>query len=99
MDRFNTSVFVLSTHSVASGIPLEVLLTSGEREETILNGLELLKSILPNDVFFGNGPETGPNVVLIDDSTAERGAITKCWPKTCVLLCTFHFLQWKWIWL
>ena len=51
MDRFNTSVFVLSTHSVASGIPLGVLLTSDEREETILNGLELLKSILPNDAF------------------------------------------------
>ena len=40
MDRFNTSVFILSTHSVSSGIPLGVILTSDETEKTILCGLE-----------------------------------------------------------
>lgn len=36
---------------------------------------------------------------MIDDSSAERGAITKCWPQVRVLLCTFHFLQQQWTWL
>ena len=99
MDRFNTSVFVLSTHSVASGIPLGVLLTSDEREETIQTGLQMLKSIFPASAFYGKGSEAGPDVIMIDDSSAERGAITKCWPKACVLLCTFHFLQRQWTWL
>ena len=99
MDRFNTSIFLLSTHSAASGIPLGVILTSDEREETIQAGLQLLKSILPSGVFYGKGPDLGPDVVMIDDSSAERGAITKCWPQVRVLLCTFHFLQRQWTWL
>ena len=93
MDRFNTSVFILSTHSVSSHIPLGVILTSDETEKTILCGLELLQSVLPKNAFFGKGPASGTDAVMIDDSSAERGAISKCWPQACVLLCTFHFLQ------
>lgn len=99
MDRFNTSVFILSTHSVSSGIPLGVILTSDEREQTVLTGLELLKSVIPNNAFFGRGADNGPDVVMIDDSSAERGALSKCWPSACILLCTFHFLQRQWTWL
>ena len=76
-------------------------MTSDEREETIHTGLEMLKSILPSSAFYGKGSEAGPEVVMIDDGTAERGAITKCWPKAYVLLCTFHFFffkqQWTWL--
>ena len=72
MDRFNTSVFVSSTHSVAFGIPLGVLLSSGEREETIQTGLQMLKSIFPAGAFYGKGSEAGPDVVMIDDNSAER---------------------------
>ena len=96
MDRFNTSVFVLSTHSVASGIPLGVILTSDKREETILTGLQMLKLILPDHAFYGKGPQAGPDIVMIDDSSAKRGAINKCWPNACILLCTFHFLRRQW---
>ena len=95
MDRFNTSVFIRVVYSVASAIPLRVLLTSDEREETIQTGLQMLKLILPAGAFYGKGSEAGPDVVMIDDNSAERGAITKCWPKACVL-CTFHFPQRQW---
>lgn len=97
MDRFNTLVFVLSTHSVASVIPLGVILTSDETEETILTGLQMLK--LPNHAFNRKGPQVGPDVVMIDNSSAERGTINQCWPNACILLCTFHFLQRQWTWL
>ena len=74
-----------------------MLLTSDEREETIQTGLQMLKSIFPAGAFYGKVLETGPDVVMIDDN-AERGAITKCWPKARVLVCTFHFLrQWTWL--
>ena len=76
-----------------------MILTSDEREETIQAGLQLLKSVLPSGAFYGKGPDIGPDVVMIDDSSAERGAITKCWPQVRVLLCTFHFLQRQWTWL
>ena len=71
MDQFNTSVFILSTHSVSSGIQLGVILTLDEIEKTILCGLELLQSVIPKNAFFGKGPASGPDAVMIDDSTAE----------------------------
>ena len=92
-DSISSMEFLLSTHSAASGIPLGVILTSDEREETIQAGLQLLKSILPSGAFYGKGPDLGPDVVMIDDSSAE------CWPQVRVLLCTFHFLQRRWTWL
>ncbi len=67
MDRFNASIFIMSTHS-SSGIPLGVILTSDEREETIYNGLELLKSVMQENEFFGRSSRAGPQVFMIDDS-------------------------------
>ncbi len=93
MDRFNTSIFIMSTHSSSSGIPLGVILTSDEREETIYNGLELLKSVMPENAFFGRSSRAGPQIFMTDDSIAERAALHKCWPHAVIFLCTFHFLQ------
>lgn len=81
---------MLSTHSVSSGIPLGIFLTSDEREQIILSGLDLLKSVIPKNAFFGKGSDVGPDVVMIDDSSAERGALSKFWPRAHILLCTFH---------
>jgi hypothetical protein len=99
LDRFNTSVFILSTTSTASGIPLAVILTSDEQEETIHKAFEMVKEVLPSDAFFGNGPHTGPRIFMIDDSSAERSTLGKTWPSAEILLCTFHFLQRRWTWL
>ena len=74
LDRFNTSIFMLSTASTASGIPLVIELTSDEREQTIYNASEMLKEVLPSWAFFGNGPQTGPQIF---DSSSERSAIEK----------------------
>ena len=55
-------------------------------------------SLLPW-TFFGDGPNTGPEVFMIDDSSFDRTVIDKAWPSAVVLLCTFHFLQRRWTWL
>ena len=99
LDRVNTFIFILSTASTASGIPLAIILTSDERENTIQRTFEMVKEILPPWAFFGNGPNTVPEVFLIDDSSSEQTAINKAWPSAVVLLCTFHFLQRRWTWL
>ena len=95
-DLQNNSIFLLSTAMPAGAVPLGVIVTSDERQETIATGLKNLSSILPNNAFFGEGPQLGPSLVMIDDSSAERIAITSVWNYTTTLLCTFHFLQRRW---
>lgn len=99
LDRFNTSLFAMSTCSSIGGLPLGVFIVSDEEQETIGQGLELLKRVLPVDCFFGNGPARGPSIVMTDDSSAERNALRVAWPDSKLFLCTFHFLQRHWTWL
>ena len=99
LDRFNTSLFILSTSHPTGGMPLAVMITSDEQEETLLHGLSMLKGVLPKEAFHGRGVQQGPMVVMTDDSLAERNALHSVWPATRRLLCVFHFLQAKWTWL
>nr|XP_054753693.1 uncharacterized protein LOC129259425 [Lytechinus pictus] len=99
VDRHGSRIFLLLTHSSSGGLPLGVIITSNEQERTITEGLNLLKTILPVDAFGGNGDE-GPAVFITDDCSSERKAIHAVFPKSTLLLCTFHLLQavWRWLW-
>ena len=99
MDRFNTSLFMLSTTHACSGIPLAVVMVSDESEPTVIQAIKMVKKVLPSDAFYGNGASTGPQIIMIDDNTVEQAALSKCWPCAKILLCTFHFLQRRWTWL
>ena len=55
LDRFNTSLFVISTANAIGGLPLGVIITSDEEQETISQGLGLLKKLFPLIVFMGMG--------------------------------------------
>lgn len=98
-DRQNTSIFLLSTVMSAGAVPLGVIVTSDEQEETITREMEHLMTILPEKAFFGEGSQLGPSNVLIDDSATECNAITSVWQSATPLLRTFHFLQRRWTWL
>ena len=98
-DRQNSSIFLLSTVMPAGAVPLGIVVTSDEQEETIASCMRCFMSILPNNAFFGEGPQLGPSLVMIDDSNVERNALTSIWKSTTPLLCTFHFLQRRWTWL
>ena len=74
LDRLNTSLFIVSTNTSDSGIPLGVLITSDEQQSTITSGLKMLAETLPDNAFYGKGTKQGPVVVMIDDSSTERGA-------------------------
>ena len=90
---FNTSVFILSTSNAAGGLPLGVFITSDEQQDTVCQGLRLLKDVLPDDCFYGRGFSKGPPIIMTDDSFTERNAIRTVWPDAQLLLCVFHFLQ------
>ena len=96
LDRFITSLFVISTANAIGGLPIGVIITSDEEQENISQGLGLLKEVVPIDCFYRNG---GPSIIMRDDSCAERNAQREAWPNSNLLLCTFHFLQRHWTWL
>ena len=58
----------------------------------------MLKSILPNHAFYVKGPQAGPDVVMIDDSSTERGAIS-VGQMHAYCYVHFIFLQRQWTWL
>lgn len=98
-DRTNSRVFLLLTHSAIGGLPLGVMITSSESQSVITAGLQLLKSILPEDAFFRRG-DLGPQVAMTDDCQALRQALSESYPHTHPILCVFHILQamWRWLW-
>ena len=99
LDRYNCPTFIISTSSSAGGIPLGIVITSGESEAVLTEAFSLLKKILPEKAFYGQGYQ-GPELCITDDCDAERGALKNNWQKITLLLCVFHFLQswWRWLW-
>lgn len=99
MDRENCRVFLLLTHSCVGGLPLGVLLCQSEDEQTIFEGLELLKQLAGENAFAGSG-QAGPQIFITDDCKAEQGALRRSFPEATLLLCSFHLLQavWRWLW-
>ncbi|CAG8695424.1 3558_t:CDS:2, partial [Scutellospora calospora] len=79
-DPLNTSISLLYTSCMVGALPLGIFLTSDEAEVTIENAINLLKTILPANAFYGRGPEIGPKVIITDYSNAERNALQICWP-------------------
>ena len=97
LEKYNCSLFILSTRSPAGGVPLAVAITSDEKQDTIKRAMEMVKMVLPTKAFYGR--KEGPKVIMTDDSLTERSALSQVWPKATLLLSIFHFLQSCWTWL
>ena len=98
-EEHNLNVFIMCTHSVAGALPLSILITSDERESTLKQGFEMLRSCLPDFAFHGRGPQLGPQVIITDNCKEKRNTLKSVWPSTILLLCIFHVLQQLWRWL
>ena len=98
LDRYNFSVFILSTSHCGGGLPLGVMIVSNEATSTLQGCLSQLQSIFPKEAFH-NQPTAGPKVIMTDDSESQREALATAWPKATQLLCVFHVLQAFWTWL
>ena len=60
---------LLSTGSAAGAIPLGVFVVSDKTTSTIAAGLNLLKSVMPSNAFFGKGCEAG--LFLTDEQASQ----------------------------
>ena len=59
----------------------------------------MLKSVLPQEAFFGRRRHVGPGNTLTDDSFAERFALQDARPEVACSTVRFIFLQRWWTWL
>ena len=89
-------MFVVSTSSAAGGLPLGVVVTSGESSSIVYQAMCALKVLLPKRAFYG---QNSPENIITDDSSAERDGLKNAWPTATLYLCVFHFLQSMWRWL
>ena len=89
-------VFIFCTQSVASALPLGIVITSDEQMETLTEVFTLLKSLSPSNSFFGKGR---PDVIMTDNCSELREALYEVFPESTLLLCIFHILQQVWCWL
>ena len=99
LDRHNNPVFFMCTHHPCGALPLAVWVTSSQSQTSLESCLESVKSIVPKHAFGNRGPETGPDIFMTDDDTAQRQALRAHWKQATLLLCIFHFLQATWRWL
>ena len=95
LDRYNCPTFIVSTSSAGGGIPLGVVITSGESEDTLTECFAQLRLVLPEKAFYGRG-NSGPKILMTDDSEAEKNALQNVWPEATQFLCIFHYLQAWW---
>ncbi len=82
-------MFVISTSSAAGGLPLGVVVTSGESTSIINSAMTHLKYLFPTYSFYRKG---SPGNIITDDSQAEQSGLKKTWPSASLYLCVFHFL-------
>jgi len=75
LDWFNTSLFILSTSHPTGGLPLAAMITSNEQQITINQGLEMIKDVIPENAFYGSGPDRGPAVIMTDDCSYTMARI------------------------
>lgn len=90
MDRHSSRIFCLLCPSVAGAFPLGLIITFSEAEEVLKESFNCLRALFPEKAFYGSGY---PKIIITDDSSAERNALSVCFPKSNLLLCKFHVLQ------
>ena len=100
LDRSDTKLFHLMCPSPIGGLPLGTIITTKADQPTLSEALDLYKTLLNNNSFYGRGANLGPVLTITDDDSAERNAISYAWSQTILLLCQFHLLKaiWDWLW-
>ena len=89
----------MCTLSVAGALPLDIVITSDEKTETLISAFQMLKHVLLDGAFFHRGRETGPQMIMTDNCSELRDALAATWGDCKLFLCVFHILQQVWRWL
>ncbi|XP_064109019.1 uncharacterized protein LOC135217219 [Macrobrachium nipponense] len=96
VDQLNTAVTPLLCGGPCGALPLGVIFTSSQAEQSYTKGFQLLKKVLDKSAFYY---QNYPNCFITDNSEAERNALRTVWPDSQLFLCVFHVLQQVWRWL
>ena len=76
LDRQDSKLFRFICPSPAGGLPCGWMLTSGESEDLITQGLIAFRDkVLPQHAWFKRGKMEGPMVFITDDCEAEINAL------------------------
>ncbi|KAH8028364.1 hypothetical protein HPB51_016187 [Rhipicephalus microplus] len=94
-DTTKCTVTVVLTATKAGAVPLAVLIHKEQSTDGYLAAFKLLKEAHP--LCFGGQP--APQVLMSDNSSAEKAALQQTWPSARQLLCHFHVAQAEWRWL
>ena len=89
-DKYHTHVTFLLCSSPFGALPLAVILSDLQDQESYRVGFDLVKQLVDGYGFFGCDH---PQLIMTDDSQAERNALKDVWPDAILLLCIFHYLQ------
>lgn len=94
-DQSNTCVTFIFTASKIGALPVACILHTAQTESNYALAFSAAKETLE----FG-GKAFSPQVIMTDDSVAERNALKSIFPTSTLLLCTFHICQaqWRWLW-
>lgn len=92
-------ILLLYAHTAVGGVPLGSVLVTDDNVDILTVGFQLLKELLPDKAFGGNGTQ-GPHILLIKDSDNQKKALNSVWPASDVIVCIFRILQsmWEWLW-
>ncbi|GBN39051.1 hypothetical protein AVEN_126593-1, partial [Araneus ventricosus] len=95
-DPDNHSITFMPCPCSAGAVPLAVIITKVQTENSYVKGFQLLNEALENP--FNN--KGHPEIFMTDDSDAEINALQNVWPASRNLLCIFHVAQavWRWLW-
>ena len=78
------------TQSVLGALPLAILIPIDEKTQTLIDGFALLKSWFTKRYFDGRGPD-GPIVIMTDNCTELRDALSHVFPNSKLFYALFIF--------
>ncbi|KAH8029137.1 hypothetical protein HPB51_022953 [Rhipicephalus microplus] len=94
-DTIKCTATVMLTATKAGAVKLTVLIHKEQSTDGYLAPFKLFKEAHP--LCFGGQP--APQVLISDNSSAEKAALQQTWPSERQLLCHFHVAQAEWRWL
>ena len=99
-DADQHSITFFLTPCPAGAVPLGIVITKGQTDESYYSGFTLFKNTLSEAVgSHAFGHQGYPDIFLTDNCSAEIKALKMVWPKSENQLCKFHVLQAVWRWL
>lgn len=95
-DQTSSAITLVFTSHKTGGLPLASAIHTEQNESNYTLVFAAIKEAIENNEV---NKQFEPDIVMSDDSTAERNALRTIFPNSRLLLCAFHVCQAFWRWL